>query len=260
MLFSPLFSGSSGNATYIEAGDVRLLVDAGLAGNRVEAALRTVGVEPASLTAILVTHEHTDHVQGVGVLSRKHRIPVYANAACFAAMQKTTGRLHPGCERVFETDCDFYINDVNILPFSTPHDAAEPVGYTFTHAGKKAGVLTDIGCVTEHLFNAIDGCQLLLLEANHDLDMLRYGPYPYPLKQRILSNRGHLSNDESGRTLCRLYARGLRHAILGHLSAQNNNETVAMQTVLAALHEEDVHDMHIMMSRRDRPCGVFHLE
>ena len=260
MLFCPLFSGSSGNATYIEAGNVRLLVDAGAAGIRVENALKLGGFDPRALNAILVTHEHTDHVAGVGILSRKYGIPVYANAACFLAMEKSTGTIAPHCTRVFETNRDFFIGEVNVLPFSTPHDAVEPVGYTFTHNRCKAGVLTDIGCMEDRLYDAVDGCELLLLESNHDIDMLNYGPYPYPLKQRILSRKGHLSNDDCGAALTRLYARGLRHAILGHLSKDNNRPELALKTVGNALTAEGVYDMSVMMSYRDRPCGVFHLE
>ncbi|MDL2258391.1 MBL fold metallo-hydrolase [Eubacteriales bacterium OttesenSCG-928-K08] len=260
MLFSPLFSGSSGNATLVEAGGVRILVDAGLTGKRIEQALETVNAPAQTLNAILVTHEHSDHIRGVGVLSRRYNIPVYANAGCWSAMEKIIGPIAPSCMRVFETGRDFFINNVNILPFATPHDAAEPVGYTFEHKNEKAGLLTDIGCMEAELYDAVYGCRLLLIEANHDEEMLRNGPYPYPLKQRILSRKGHLSNADSARALCRLYSRGLRYAVLGHLSAENNDERVAMETVKSTLHEQDVYDMNVLMSHRDRPCGVFHIE
>ncbi len=260
MLFSPLFSGSSGNAIFIEAGSVRLLVDSGLPGSKIEEALCAIGVPPDTLSAILVTHEHSDHIRGVGVLSRRYALPVYANAACWTAMSPVIGEIAPSCTRVFETGRDFYIGDVNITPFLIPHDAAEPVGYTFSHDGRATGVLTDIGHMDEHLFDAVEICDLLLLEANHDIDMLKAGPYPYPLKQRILSRHGHLSNEDSGLALCRLYARGLRNAILGHLSAENNDERIAMATVAQTLHEQGITDMNVAMSHRDRPCGVFHID
>lgn len=260
MLFSPLFSGSSGNSTFIEAGNVRLLVDAGLPGSRIEEALEAVGAPASTLTAILVTHEHTDHIKGVGVLSRRHQIPIYANAPCWAAMENQIGPMKANCVRVFETGRDFYIGGVNVTPFLIPHDAAEPVGYTFSHGGYKAGVLTDIGHMDEHLFDAVQGCNILLLEANHDVDMLKAGRYPYALKQRILSRKGHLSNEDSGRALCRLYAGGLRNAVLGHLSSENNSERVAMDTVADTLRNQDIVNMRIAMSYRDRPCGVFHIE
>lgn len=260
MLFSPLFSGSSGNAAFIEANHTRLLVDAGLPGSRIEEALHAIGVSPDTLSAILVTHEHSDHVRGVGVLSRRFDIPVYANAACFTAMQPITGDIRPHCTRIFETGRDFFIGDINVTSFLIPHDAAEPVGYTFQHGKHSVGVLTDIGHMDEHLLDAVEHSDILLLEANHDIDMLKAGSYPYPLKQRILSRRGHLSNEDSARALCRLYVRGLRNAILGHLSAENNDERVAMSTVAMALSTEGIQDMRVAMSHRDRPCGVFHIE
>lgn len=261
MLFSPLYSGSSGNCTFIEAGAVRLLVDAGLTGSRIEQALNAVGAPADTITAMLVTHEHIDHVRGLGVLSRRHKIPIYANAACWDAMSSSIGEIPPACVRVIETGRDFYIKDVNITPFSIPHDAAEPVGYTFAQGGWKAGVLTDVGHVDERLIDAVSDCDILLLEANHDVDMLKAGPYPYALKQRILSHKGHLSNEDSGRALCRLFSRGLHNAVLGHLSAENNDEHVALATVQGALREEGIlSNMRIALAHRDRPCGVFHLE
>ena len=261
MLFSPLYSGSSGNCTFLEAGNVRLLVDAGLTGSRIEQALNCVGAPASTLTAMLVTHEHIDHVRGLGVLARRHKIPIYANAACWEAMESSIGAIPPACRRVIETGRDFYIKDVNVTPFAIPHDAAEPVGYTFAHGGWKAGVLTDVGHVDERLIDAVSDCDILLLEANHDVDMLKSGPYPYALKQRILSRNGHLSNVDSGRALCRLFTRGVRNAILGHLSAENNDETLALETVQSALREEGIFSgMRLALAHRDRPCGVFHLE
>lgn len=259
MLFSSLFSGSSGNASLLEAGNTRILIDAGLAGNRIEQALTSIGIAPETLSAILVTHEHTDHVRGVGVLSRRYSLPVYANAACFDAMSGTVGEIKPSLVRIFQTGCDFYLGGVNILPFSIPHDAAEPVGYVLSHESKSVGVLTDIGHMDEHLYDAVENCSLLLLEANHDVDMLNEGSYPYLLKRRILSRNGHLSNEDSARALCKLYTRGLRNAILGHLSAENNDERVAMATVKGMLKHEGIEGMRVMMSHRDRPCGVFHI-
>jgi phosphoribosyl 1,2-cyclic phosphodiesterase len=259
MIFSPLFSGSSGNATFIEAGHTRLLVDAGLTGRSIEQALLAVGANTDTISAILITHEHSDHIRGVGVLSRRYNIPVYANQGCWEAMAPCLGKIAPECIRVFETGREFYIGDVNVTPFLIPHDAAEPVGFTFGHQKLRVGVLTDVGRMEEHLYDAVDGCQMLLMEANHDVEMLKTGPYPYPLKQRILSRKGHLSNEESGRALARLYTRGLKHAVLGHLSAQNNDERLAMSTVLQMLQQEGVNDMRVAMSHRDRPCGVFHL-
>ncbi len=258
MLFCPLCSGSSGNATFIEAGGARVLVDAGLTGKRITELLAGLGVAPDTLDAILVTHEHSDHVQGVGVLSRRYGIPVYANEACFGRMLPQTGALAPGKARVFEPDRPFFIRDVEVLPFSTPHDSARPVGYTFAHKGCRCAVMTDIGHVTQHMLDTVANADILLLEANHDVDMLRAGAYPYALKQRILSGTGHLCNEDAGYALVKLFGRGLRNVILGHLSAENNTPELALVTVQTVLDDAGVLPaMRVLVAERDRPTGLF---
>lgn len=259
MRFCPLFSGSSGNALFVEGEKERLLIDAGLPGRTVEQALRLIGVAPETLSAILVTHEHSDHVKGVGVLARKYGLPVYANAPCWQAMLPLTGEISPRSMRVFETGRDFYLGSLNIFPFPTPHDCAEPVGYGITEQGKRLTVMTDIGHMSEGMLDMAAHSDLLLLESNHDVDMLKAGPYPYPLKQRILSSHGHLSNEAAGRALARLYGRGVRNAILGHLSAENNDPRLARLTAEQALHEEGA-EMRLAVARRDGPTGIFTLE
>lgn len=260
MRFCPLFSGSSGNALYLESGDTRLLIDAGLPGRTIEQALCSIGVPPSTLTAILVTHEHRDHVCGVGVLSRRYDLPVYANANCYMAMRAIVGDIASRNTRVLQTDCDFYIGELSALPFSTPHDAIEPVGYRFSAQGIKLCVMTDIGYVSEALLQHAAASDLLLIEANHDEDMLIAGRYPWQLKQRILSRHGHLSNADCGAALCRLYPTGLRNVILGHLSGENNTEDIAKITVETVLRREQIYDMQLHMAHRDRPCGMFVLE
>ena len=192
MLFAPLCSGSSGNASYLEAGGVRLLVDAGVNGKRMEELLTLVDVSARGLDAILVTHEHIDHVAGVGVLSRRYDIPVYAAEECWLHMPASVGAIAVKNRRVFEPDRDFYLKQLCVHPFSIPHDSARPVGYTFVHEGKKLALMTDIGHVSGAMLDAVAGSNLLLLEAHHDVEMLKAGSYPYPLKMRILSSRGHL--------------------------------------------------------------------
>ncbi|MDD3919703.1 MAG: MBL fold metallo-hydrolase [Eubacteriales bacterium] len=260
MRFCPLFSGSSGNCLYLEAGDTRLLIDAGLPGRTVEQALSSIGVAPSSLSGILVTHEHRDHVSGVGVLSRKYGLPVFANANCFMAMNAIVGKIAPENLRVIQTDCDFYLGGLSILPFSTPHDAVEPVGYRFCYHDITLTTMTDIGWFSDTLFAHASGSDLLLIEANHDVEMLMAGRYTWPLKQRILSRHGHLSNEDCGRALCRLYTTGVRNVILGHLSGENNTEDIAHLCVESALRQEQIYDMQLFMAHRDRPCAVFTLE
>ena len=260
MIFAPLCSGSSGNASYLEAGGVRLLIDAGGTGKRIIELLHAVDVTARTIDAILVTHEHSDHIAGVGVLSRKFDIPVYANADCFERMLPLIGNLPARNTRVFESDRAFRIKTVEVLPFSTPHDCAHPVGYAICAENKKLSVMTDIGHVTDGMLDAVANSDLLLLEANHDVDMLRAGSYPYPLKMRILGDKGHLCNEDAGHVLAKLYGRGVRHAILGHLSNENNTPEIALVTVRSVLAEAGIgEEMYVAVAERYQPTGVFEL-
>lgn len=262
MRFCPLFSGSSGNCSYFEAGGARILIDAGLPCRTITAALASVGVDARTLTAILVTHEHTDHTKGVGALSRRYALPVYANSDTWEGMLRTVEPIAEPRVRVFETGVDFYIGDVNVLPFSIPHDARDPVGYSLVHRGRKVTVMTDIGHMTERLLDRAAGSRLVLIEANHDVDMLIAGSYPYTLKRRILGESGHLSNEGCGRALARLYGRGVRSAILGHLSEENNFEELCISTVRSVLREEAIPDgeFALALAHRDGPEGIYEVE
>ncbi len=261
MRLIPLFSGSSGNCIVLEAGGVRLLIDAGLPGRSIETALHSVAIEPESLHAILVTHEHSDHVRGIGVLSRRYDLPVYANAGTWEGMGREIGQIAQKNTRIFETGCEFFVRDLAVQPFSIPHDANDPVAYCFHGDGRCSSVMTDIGYIREDMLDAVQDSELLLIESNHDEEMLKVGPYPYPLKRRILSDTGHLSNMNCGKALCKLYLRGLCCAILGHLSKENNHEALALETVRSELREQDIPDQafHLTVAHRDRVTGVFEL-
>ena len=260
MLFSPLCSGSSGNTSYLDAGGVRLIVDAGVTAKRLRELMNMIDVSPEGLDAILVTHEHSDHVSGIGVLSRKYDIPVYAAAACWEHMPASIGEIAAKNIRVFEPDRDFYLKQLCVHPFSTPHDAAHAVGYSFVHDGKKLSIMTDIGHVSNRMLDAVAESNLILLEANHDVDMLKAGSYPYSLKMRILSSRGHLCNEDAGLVLQKLHDRGVRNAILGHLSQDNNTPELALVTVQALLEEAGLLDsMFITVADRFQPCGLFEI-
>ena len=209
----PLVSGSAGNSIYISCGGVKLLVDCGVSAARVEAGLREIGVSVDDLDGILITHEHVDHVRGLGVLCRKHGVPVYANEGTWNGIMAKDSRIPARCVRTFYTGEDFYIGDVNIHPFSIPHDALEPVGYAFSCKGLKCAVATDIGHIESTWIEAVSGCQALVLEANHDIDMVQMGPYPQRLKQRILGRNGHLNNEDSAKALLELEKTGTRAEI-----------------------------------------------
>lgn len=257
MRFIPLFSGSSGNCSVIQTEKATLLVDAGLTGKAVCGALASAGINPASIDGILVTHDHIDHTRAVGILSRKYDMPVYANAGTWEAMNPIVKQVDFRNVRVFRTDEDFYIGDINILPFKTPHDAKESVGFIFISRGSKLAYMTDIGCVHESMLNPAAGAQLVFIESNHDVQMLKTGPYPYVLKKRILSDNGHLSNADCGAALVRLYSTGVRRAVLGHLSQENNTEETAFSTVTQALEAAGISDMQLVVAKRDGVTGVF---
>ena len=260
MLFCPLCSGSSGNASFLEAEGRRFLIDAGLTRKRIAALLESIGVPLHTIDAVFLTHEHVDHVAGAGVLARAHHIPVYAAADCFSALPPSVGEIPAACMRVFEPDREFFCGKVRVFPFSTPHDAAHAVGYSFMAEGRKVTVMTDVGHVDERLLTQLSGSDLVLLEANHDVDMLLAGPYPYPLKQRILSRRGHLCNEDCGRALIALHERGVRNVILGHLSRENNTPELARVTIEAMLESAGIlSDMRVSVALRDRPLGMFEI-
>jgi phosphoribosyl 1,2-cyclic phosphodiesterase len=227
-----LVSGSEGNSTLIEAAGTRLLVDCGVSGREAVRRLESIGCPPESLTAIVVTHEHTDHMQGVGVLSRRFNLPVYLTAGTLAA---GSDRLKTIADcRVFEPGRAFTVGDLEVRPFSIPHDASEPVGFTFHHGDRKVGIATDLGFSTALARRHLSACQLLVLESNHDPDMLANGPYPWELKRRIRGREGHLSNADAGALLEELLqadrGRLLEGVVLAHLSERNNSPDLGRKT------------------------------
>lgn len=235
MRVTVLGSGSTGNATLVEAGDVRILVDAGFSGRDLERRMREVGTDPASLQAILITHDHGDHTRGMGVLARRFGVPILMTAvtahACRALL---TGREQV---RHYESLVTFRIGPFEVMPFLTVHDAADPVAITVRHveSGAKMGVATDLGRPTAAVRAALAGCHLLVLEANHDESMLWTGPYPWSVKQRIASSHGHLSNRAAAELAEELYHPNLVAVALAHLSEHCNDGGLARDVVSVAL-------------------------
>lgn len=227
-----LASGSHGNAIYISNGTTAVLIDAGLSGVEIERRLYSRGLSPENLTALLVSHEHADHVHGVGVLSRKYGLPVFMNADTQKAA-RSIGNIKE--LRPFSCGSAFMVNDLRINPFSISHDAADPAGFTMEKGGVKIGIATDLGIATFLVKEHLKSCALLVLEANHDPVMLEKGPYPWPLKQRIKSRAGHLANEETRNLLSELQHDRLRHVVLAHLSETNNTPQKAYDTVSPAL-------------------------
>lgn len=258
--FSPLFSGSSGNATYVGCKDTHLLVDAGMSGCRVTRELERVGLDPRSLTAILVTHEHADHIKGIGILSRKYDLPVYATEGTWQGMYDKIGPIANKNRVMLEPEQDFFIGPIDVTPFPTPHDANQSVGYTFQVNGAKLAVATDLGCIKDSWLSYVIGSDAVILESNFDPDMLRAGPYPYELKKRIQSRKGHLSNDDAGAVAVELVRHGTRHIILGHLSKENNFPELAMRTCELTLQIAGLiphEDVLLTIARRDGTTGMF---
>ncbi|MEG0767125.1 MAG: MBL fold metallo-hydrolase [Clostridia bacterium] len=255
--FCPLRSGSSGNTSYVCAGATRLLIDAGLSGRAMEKMLWELGQDPQGLTGILVTHEHSDHIKGLGIFSRRYNLPVYANEETWQAMADKPGMdgIATRNQRIFITGQDFYVQDVGVTPFAIPHDAAAPVGYALAYGGRKLAIATDLGHIAESWVSQVSGADLLLIESNHDPEMLADSRYPALLKRRILSRRGHLSNADCGRALVTLTQQGMHHVILGHLSAETNTPPLARETVeieLAAAGLRMGEDVRVDMAWRDK--------
>ena len=260
--FCSLFSGSSGNCIYIRKDRTSVLIDAGLSGKRIIEALHSIGENPAELSAILVTHEHSDHTRGVGILSRKFNVPVFANEGTWNAMEREIGPVNLQNKMYFNTDTEFEIGQLTVKAFPIPHDAAEPVGYNFFAGNRKITTATDIGHITKTLLGYLEASDLLFLEANHDIEMLKVGPYPWPLKKRIMGENGHLSNEMAGKVIAYFAEQGMRRFILAHLSKDNNFPELAYQTVYNALNEKKIcvgTDVTLEVALRDRVGSVVEL-
>lgn len=233
MRLCSIASGSSGNCIYTGTEATHVLVDVGISGKKVEAGLHALGLTGHDVDGILVTHEHSDHISGLGVLCRRYRIPVYATPGTLGAIRecRSLGEIPEELFHEIEADESFTIKDLTVRPMRISHDAAEPVAYRFSYGRKKAAVCTDLGTYNDYTVECLKGMDVLLLEANHDVNMLQVGSYPYHLKQRILGSRGHLSNENSGKLLSRVLHDDLKKVVLGHLSQENNLPELAYEAV-----------------------------
>lgn len=228
-----LASGSRGNAIYISDGNSRILIDAGLSGVEIERRMQSRGLDPKQIDGIVVSHEHTDHIQAVGVLARRFKLPVYISDGTYTAASSQLGRID--IARRFSCGVSFLIGNLELHPFSISHDASDPAGFTVTSNGTRVGIATDLGIATTMVKTHLQTCSALIIEANHDRTMLEQGPYPWSLKQRIQGRSGHLSNDDTTRLLKEVLHEKLTHVILAHLSEQNNTPEKARGTVGQAL-------------------------
>ncbi|MDP2645167.1 MAG: MBL fold metallo-hydrolase [Desulfobacterales bacterium] len=244
-----LASGSKGNAIYVSDSRTSILVDAGLSGVAIERRFRQRGLRPENLDAIIVSHEHADHIQGVGVLSRRYNLPVYMNPKTTCAAESGLGDIKELVN--FECGATFHINTLSIHPFSISHDATDPAGFTISQNGSKMAIATDLGIVTSMVKSHLKECHLLIVEANHDPQMLFDGPYPWPTKQRISSRVGHLSNEDSCHLLREVQHDKLQHVVLAHLSETNNTPQKAFAQACKAINVNHV-QLHVA---RQNECG-----
>ncbi|NLM44817.1 MAG: MBL fold metallo-hydrolase [Clostridiales bacterium] len=260
--FCSIASGSSGNCVYVGDDKSGLLIDAGVSCKNILENLKNIGVCNSSIKAILLTHEHSDHMKSIGAMSRKLNIPIYANPSTWESIEGSIGKVKSENIRVFQTGKDFFIEDICISPFSIPHDAADPVGFTFNFGTKKIGLATDLGYFSDNVKDALKGSEVVMLEANHDIEMLKMGSYPYFLKRRILGEHGHLSNEASGHAVCELVNLGVQQILLGHLSKENNFPELAYETVKGIMEEKGImvkKDVTLDVAPRNSISKVFSL-
>lgn len=262
MKICAIASGSSGNCIYAGSGDTHLLIDAGISRKKITKGLENLQVEPERIDGLLLTHEHSDHISGLRVWLKKYPVPVYGTRGTLQAVleKDTSGEIPRELLHEVIPDREVRIKDMRILPFSTSHDAAEPVGYTIESQGHKMGLATDLGTYSEYTLEHLQETELLFLEANHDVTMLEVGSYPYQLKKRILSDKGHLSNIDSGELLCKAFSEKMKHIILAHLSKEHNYPELAYQTVKSRFLMEHGNDESILpdikVAKRDVPSEV----
>jgi len=265
MRFVNIASGSNGNCTYIESGESRILIDAGISAKKLEEGLNELDVKTSELTGIMITHEHSDHIKGLGVISKKYQIPLYATAETFEAMQNASS-----CKQILTDimnpilpDEKFKLNNFIIYPIAISHDAINPVAYKIDDGKHKAAVVTDLGHYNEYIVDKLEQLDIILLEANHDVRILEAGKYPYYLKKRILGKKGHLSNNMAGQLLNRIVHDKLKTIFLGHISHQNNYENLAYETVKCEISMGDNaykdSDFNIEIAKRDKISKIINI-
>ena len=257
MRLCSIASGSSGNCIYVGRDNTDLLVDTGISKKKIDAGLKELDIKGEELDGILITHEHSDHIQGLGVFSRKYEVPIYATPGTIEGIENYAplGRMPEGLLHPIHTDESFILGDITIDPFRISHDAKEPSGYRMNCCGKSVAVATDLGIYDEYTVSKLKSLDAVLLEANHDIHMLEVGSYPYYLKRRVMGDKGHLSNELSGRLLCDILHDNLKHILLGHLSKENNYAKLAYETVkLEVTLSDNIYkgeDLDMAVARRD---------
>ena len=259
--FCSLYSGSSGNCLFVENNSTKILVDCGVSGKKVCEGLESIDKKIEDIDAIIVTHEHSDHVQSLGLISKKYNIPVYANTETWQAMPAQSQKIQESNKKTFNNDNDFEIGNLLIHPFSTPHDAANPCGFNIYSGNRKISIATDLGHMDNIILENLKGSSFILLESNYDPEILKVSKYPYILKQRIAGPNGHLSNSTAGKTIGYLMQNDLKTVMLGHLSKENNFPELAYQTVVEELINQniDTNEISLSVANRNNPTKIIEL-
>ena len=259
--FCSLYSGSSGNSLFVETENTKILIDAGMSCKKIEEGLQSIEIDPSSIDAILVTHEHSDHVKGLGTISKKFDIPVYSTQKTFDAMPIQTEKLKENNIKIINPSEKFSINDLEIQPFSIPHDAVDPCGFNISkNSSQQISIATDIGHMTKSIINMLEGSQFILLESNYDTEVLKCCAYPYKLKTRIASDIGHLSNTMAGKTISYLLKNSnLSTAMLGHLSKESNFPELAYRTVIDEIISNNNDNFNLSVASRDLPGKLINI-
>jgi len=262
--FCTIASGSSGNSAFLSTDKIKILIDAGLSGKAIETALASRGVNCCDIDAIFITHEHSDHVQGAGVLSRRFDVPIYLTKGTWSYVEqyKNLGKIAEKNRLVAIPDMPITLEDVIITPFSVPHDANDPVGYTICTENCKIAIATDLGHVTDDVAHNFCDADVIMIESNHDIDMLKNGPYPPHLKRRILSDIGHLSNASCGVFLAEIFSLKTKHIFLAHLSQDNNHPALAFQTVKDILNAKKIDAggaVGLYLADRNKPSAMLRM-
>lgn len=259
--FCSLYSGSSGNSLFVQTDNSNILVDAGVSAKKIVDGLKNINIDASNIDAILVTHEHSDHIQGLGTLSQKFDIPVYANKKTWDSMSKQKDKINDYNINFFNNNENFEIGDLIIHPFDIPHDAANPCGFNFICNNDKLSIATDLGHMTTSVINCLENSKFLMLEANYDPEVLKCSKYPYLLKTRISGPNGHLSNNLAGKAICHLINSGLKNVMLGHLSKENNFPELAYSTVLEelAINNYDKNVIGLSVASRDIPSEILNV-
>ena len=258
--FCNLYSGSSGNCSFVGTDNINILIDCGESQKKILTALESIGTNINQINAIVVTHEHSDHVKTLGAISKKYNIPVYANEKTFNNMPEQTELIKEENRKIFNTDDHFEIGDLQIHPFHIPHDAAEPCGYNIYNENNKISIATDIGHMDNSILKKLEESKFLLLESNYEPEILKYAKYPYYLKRRISGPNGHLSNQEASDTIIKLLSTGVNNIMLGHLSKETDFPELAYKTVMDEIINNKINNnLTLNVASRIKPSDIINI-